>query len=109
MSSSHSNLLKITLLNLSQAKVATAWRVETGVAKSMDASRIISFGLKGCPDIVGLTPDGKFLAVEIKIGKDKLRPEQVAFKMMVLKNKGHYFIVKELNDIEEMINELTTR
>lgn len=109
MALSHSNLLKLVLLELSHARVATAWRVETGVAKSMDHSRVITFGLKGCSDIVGITIAGQFLSIEIKVGKDFLKPDQIAFKVMIEKNNGLHFVIRNEDQIKDMINDIKNR
>ena len=106
MALSHSNLIKLVLIELSHARVATAWQNDTGVARSMDGCRVIKFGLKGCSDIVGITKDGRFLAVEIKVGKDFLKPEQIAFKEMIERNNGHHYVIRNEDEIKDMINEL---
>lgn len=109
MALSHSNLLKLTLIELSLARVATAWRNETGTAKSFDNDRVIKYGLKGSSDIIGITKNGRFLAVEIKIGSDKLRPEQVAFKEMVERNNGHHYVIRNEDEIKLMINDIKNK
>jgi hypothetical protein len=105
MATDHTNLIKTTLLYLSKNN-CRAWQNDTGCAKSMDGSRTISFGLKGSSDIIGIHHTGKFIACEIKIGKDKLRPEQEAFKNMILKMNGYYFIIKDEEDVLKMIGSL---
>lgn len=109
MALSHSNLIKLVLIELSHARVATAWRVETGVAKSMDNSRVITFGLKGCSDILGITKTGKMICVEIKIGSDKLRPEQIAFKEMIERNNGHHYVIRNEDEIKDIINDIKNK
>lgn len=103
MALSHTNLLKLVLLELSHARVATAWQNDTGTARSFDNQRVVKFGLKGSSDIIGITVDGHFLAIEIKIGKDFLKPEQIAFKFMVEKNNGLHFVIRNEDQIKEMI------
>jgi hypothetical protein len=109
MALSHSNLLKLVLIELSHARVATAWQSDTGVARSFDGNRVIKFGLKGCSDIVGITKSGKFLAIEIKIGTDKMRPDQINFLDMIIKNKGFHFIIRNEDQIKDMINDIKNR
>jgi hypothetical protein len=36
-------------------------------------------GSAGEPDIMGLTADGRALAVEVKVNRDRLKPAQLAF------------------------------
>lgn len=106
MAISHSNLLKLSLLELSHAKIATAWRNETGVGKTLDGDRVIKFGLKGSSDIIGLTRQGRFLAVEIKVGDDFMKQDQINFKDTILRNNGYHFEIRCEDDIRFMIDYL---
>lgn len=103
MAVTHTNLIKLSLIALSQNNLATAWQNDTGVGRSMTGDRVIKFGLKGSSDIIGITRSGKFLAVEIKVGKDNLRPEQLVFKDVVEKNNGKYFLIRNEDEINNMI------
>lgn len=61
-----------------------AWRNNTGALIDR-TGRPVRFGLGvGSPDIVGCMPDGRYLAVECKIGKRKLTMP----KERLMKNKG---------------------
>ena len=59
----------------------------------------------GSADILGIS-GGIFIAIEIKIGTDKQRPDQVNFQRMIEKCGGFYFIVKNINDLEFVISHL---
>lgn len=109
MALNHTNLIKLCLLELSQSRLATAWQNDTGTARSFDDDRVIKFGLRGSSDIVGITKLGQFLAVEIKVGKDFLKPEQIAFKLMVEKNNGLHFTIRSEDQIKDMINDIKNR
>lgn len=41
-----------------------AWRNNTGACKA--GQRLVFFGRKGSSDIIGIAPDGRFLAIECK-------------------------------------------
>jgi len=103
MATSHTNLIKLSLIALSKNDLATAWQNDTGVARSMTGDRVIKFGFKGSSDIIGITRTGKFLAVEIKTGKDDLRPEQEVFKKVIEENGGKYFLIRNEDEIKNMI------
>ena len=103
MANIHTNLIKLSLIALSKNDLATAWQNDTGVARSMTGDRVIKFGFKGSSDIIGITRTGKFLAVEIKTGKDDLRPEQRVFKKVIEENGGRYFLIRNEDEIENMI------
>jgi hypothetical protein len=54
----------------------------------------------GMSDIIGITRvkgQGIFTAIEVKIGRDKLREEQNNFRNMVLKHNGIFIIARDLN------------
>lgn len=106
MALAHENLSKLTRLTLSQSGLGFLWPNATGVGLSLKDKRVISFGLKGSTDNIGMTRKGRFLAVEIKIGKDFLKPDQVIFRDNVIKNNGLYYLIRNENDIKEMINDL---
>lgn len=105
MAVEHSNLIKKTLLALSTLPRTRAWQNDTGIGRSMDGQRIIKFGLKGSSDILGISKS-RFIAIEIKIGKDKQREEQLAFQKMIEMCGGLYFLIRDQKDLDEMINSL---
>jgi hypothetical protein len=56
---------------------------------------------KGVSDIIGFHKlNGQFIAVDIKVGKDKLSPEQSEFLRQVEKAGGVAIVVKSIDDIE---------
>jgi hypothetical protein len=76
-----------------------AWRNNTG-ATWMNG-RPVFYGLKGSADIIGMSPTGKFLAIEVKSETGKQSDSQKEFEKKVLENNGVYLLVhsaKELND-----------
>lgn len=109
MATAHENLSKLARLALSQNKLAKIWANNTGTAKSITGDRVIAYGLKGSSDNIGIARDGKFIAVEIKTGKDVLRPEQIAFRDLILENNGYHFVIRSEKDIGEMVNEIRSR
>lgn len=59
------------------------------------------FGFKGSADILGILPDGRFLAVECKREKGGvLSKEQIEFRDRIKENKGVYILV---HSVEELI------
>lgn len=55
---------------------------------------------KGVADVLGLHK-GKFLAIEVKIGKDRLSPEQEGFLKNVRYYGGFSFVAKDIESFEE--------
>ena len=60
----------------------------------------LSYGEKGISDIIGLTKNGKFLAVEVKMPKKKPSKEQLEFIEKVKENGGIAFVAYGLEDVE---------
>lgn len=61
----------------------------------------------GLPDIVLIfPPDGRFVGIEVKIGKDKQRPSQVEFERNSTQSGAVYRIVKSFNDFLNLWKEL---
>lgn len=58
----------------------------------------------GAADIMA-TYKGKAIHMEVKIGKDKQRPEQIAFQKSVEAAGGIYFIAKSFDNFLEQINQ----
>jgi hypothetical protein len=77
MTINESTIQKQIMLALSKAG-CLVFRNNTGAVK--DGDRFIRYGLcKGGADIIGLTPDGRFLAVEVKTRTGRPTKEQLTF------------------------------
>ena len=76
------------------------WRNNTGAWKPRGGKRPIRYGKPGSPDIIGITPSGRFIGVECKSGKNKINPLQMAFQTDVLLHKGIYITAYSVDDLE---------
>lgn len=56
---------------------------------------------KGIPDII-LIYNGKFIALEIKRPKAKLRPDQEVFQARCADNGAKYFVIHSLDELKEV-------
>lgn len=73
-----SDIMRACMLALSEAG-CLIWRQNVGTLKNA-AGIPIKFGLcVGSSDLIGLTPTGRFLAVEIKTSKGRATTEQMRF------------------------------
>ena len=79
------------------------WRNNTGAAKTEDG-RYVRFGLPGASDIIGIMPDGRFLAVECKrsVG-GRLSPQQKVFLDRIREAGGVAVVATSLEDLREVI------
>lgn len=84
-----------------------AFRNNTGALKI--GKRFVRFGYPGSSDIIGILPDGRFLAVECKRENGGiLSGKQVEFLSRIKENGGVALVVHSLNDLEKNINSLLT-
>lgn len=97
--SEHQKLVNRALLAMGTMEWCRVWPNATGAARAFnDPSRVISFGLKGSSDIVGILMGqgglGAFLAVEVKSGRAVQTREQKNFQKMVETFGGVYIIFR---------------
>lgn len=63
----------------------------------------LQFGLKGSADIMGITKNGIFFAVEVKDWKGKQSPEQKVFAKRVEDNNAVYILARDMDDIKDIL------
>jgi hypothetical protein len=81
--SQETNLQASIMIALSEAG-CRVWRNNVGQAKTEDG-RFIAYGVggKGAADLLGMTPTGHFLSIEVKTPTGRVSPEQQHFVDMV--------------------------
>ena len=79
------------------------WRANAGKIQTVHGGWIKLFP-KGFPDTVGYRKgDGKFIAIEVKTPKGKLRPEQEKFKEFAETQPIIYGIARSVEEALEII------
>jgi len=88
-----------------------AWRNNTGAFKGAyldkqgnNKQRFVPFGQKGSGDVLALWR-GTFYSIEVKTGKDKLRPSQVDWIERVNARGGVAFVAKTVDDVIERMTQ----
>ena len=82
-----------------------AWRNNSGAVKNGK----LRFGMPGSSDILGILPNGQFLAIECKREKGGiLSDKQVEFLSRIKENGGAALVVHSLNDLEKNIKPFLT-
>ena len=81
------------------------WNNPTGVATPLGRSDTVRYGTPGAADIVGLLPDGRFLAVEIKTGSGRLSRVQKLWRARCLAVNGVYWVVRSLDQLGALLRE----
>ena len=79
---------------------AFVWRNNSGQLRDR-TGRPVRFGKVGSADIIGVWTDGKFLAVECKIGRNTPTAQQDAFLDAVAAHGGHAIVARSVDDIVE--------
>lgn len=82
------------------------WRNNTGGYKPEGSDRYIRYGTPGSPDIIGVTPAGRFIGVECKVGSNSLSDKQCQFQSKIEGKKGLYIVVREIDDLEDRKTEI---
>lgn len=75
------------------------WRNNTGAYKP-ERGGFIRYGKVGSPDILGMTPSGRFIGVECKSGSNDLTEHQEHFRDQVLACNGLYIAAWSVDDLE---------
>lgn len=96
-----------TCLGLLNLMGIYAWRNNTGAYKvkgnRTTKERIIHYGKKGSADILGILPDGRFLAVECKRKSGRASSDQLLFLSNIKANNGVACIVKSCDELMEVL------
>lgn len=94
---SEANIQNDILVALSKAG-ATVWRNNTGALKDA-TGRLVRYGLcKGSSDIIGICPDGRFLAVEVKKSTGRATEDQLRFIDVVRAKGGRAGVARSVED-----------
>ena len=76
----------------------------SGQQVTLAEARVIVFGLcVGSADIIGMTADGRFLAVEVKTSKGKTTPEQERFIFNAQLHGGIAGVARSVDDALALI------
>lgn len=83
------------------------WRNNSGAVKM--GKSFVRFGMPGSSDILGILPNGQFLAVECKREKGGiLSDKQVEFLNRIKENGGVAVVVHSVNDLEKILTSYFT-
>jgi len=94
---SEANIQSDILIALSKAG-AIVWRNNTGALQDK-TGRLVRYGLcKGSADIIGICPDGRFLAVEVKNSTGRATSDQVRFIEAVRSKGGRAGVARSVKD-----------
>lgn len=79
------------------------WRNNTGVARQANG-RVIRYGLcVGSSDLIGLTSEGQFVAIELKASRGRLSHEQELFLALVRRNGGLAGVARSVTEALSLV------
>lgn len=95
---SEANIQNDILIALSKAG-ATVWRNNVGALKDK-TGRLVRYGVggNGGSDIIGICPDGRFLAVEVKKNTGRATEDQLRFIEAVRAKGGRAGVARSVED-----------
>ena len=97
-SSGHSALVSAIRLELGREPDLTLWPVQPGGIHD-GSGRPMRCGPVGMSDLIGiLAPAGRWIGLEVKTGKGKLRPDQVLFHDLLRSRGGFCCVVRSVED-----------
>lgn len=65
----------------------------------------VSGALKGVSDIMAISPDGKWIAIEVKMGSDRLSTEQDQWLSHIKNCGGYTFVVRNFDFFKKQFQE----
>lgn len=92
------------LLDFCKINKLLFYRTQAGMIKT-ERGHVMKMGQAGNSDLVGCL-NGKFIAVECKVGKNKQQPSQIEFEKKVLESGGQYWLVYSLEDFIQKLNKI---
>lgn len=105
-SSGESSLVR-SCLDLLSLRGVFAFRVNTTGVYDPKRGVFRSFhGLRGVSDILGVLPGGRFLAVECKVGRNKLSDEQQFFIDRILGMGGVAWVIRNVGELDANLRSL---
>lgn len=91
----HGALVNDILLAVSP--IGMAWANNTGALKDANG-RLVRYGLSGSSDIIAIIR-GRFVGIEVKVGRDAHRHNQKNFAAAVRRNGGIYVLARSVDDV----------
>jgi len=83
------------------------WRSNTGAGYPPGSSRLVTFGLPGTPDVIGiLGPGGLWVGIECKTGSGRLSAEQKVFCDVLTSLGGLFVLAHSVEDVDRAFAEV---
>ena len=100
----HEKLVCAVLKAIGSRDEVRIWENKTGGAYR--GGRLITYGLVGSADILGITNAGQFLAIECKSGNAQLSREQRAFRDVIWRYGGIFIVARSVKSVLQKLETL---
>ena len=90
MAQRHTELVRAAI-DVIATRGGFAWKHQNGTF-AIAGGRVMQTGKRGLPDVIGVLPGGRLVAVEAKVGRDPVSDEQTHV-MRVLEARGALVVV----------------
>lgn len=105
---SETAILKRVMLEASKLGLRV-WRNHVGGFYAKDGSFQRTGLCKGTSDLIGIMPDGRFLAIEVKRPGGKPSPEQINFIDFIRLRGGVAFFIDDEKKLKSLLDEHNKR
>lgn len=96
--------IQTSILRYLYARGITFWRINTTGIYDIVKKKFRPSPTKGVSDILGVLPNGRFLAIEVKSHKGVLTKDQKAFMDKVNASHGLAFVARSVRDVEVQLD-----
>lgn len=95
--------LKRQILDLLKLCGVFAWNSRNVGVYDSRRGRYIPSPVKGLPDILGVLPGGRMIAIEVKVGRNRLTIHQEVFLSQLEHMGALVCVARSLDDVVEML------
>jgi len=93
------SIIQKSILEYLRLRGIYAWKANTTGIYQQKTGRYIPV-TKGIADILGIMPDGRFLAIEVKTNKGRLTIYQEAFLAEIEQRGGLAIVARSIEDVQ---------
>ena len=73
------------------------WDKKLGIYRSMG-----EYSIKGVPDVLAVSRDGRMIGIEFKSKTGRLSADQFFFSQRLMDRGGEYHVIRSIEDIKEL-------
>jgi hypothetical protein len=96
--------IQTSILRYLYARGITFWRINTTGIYDVAKKKFRPSPTKGVSDILGVLPNGRFLAIEVKSPKGSVTKDQQVFLDKVNASHGLAFVARSIRDVEVQLD-----